>query len=132
MLHPEGAWAGHGGYWSGMAMQREEPFGMRELVVAGIEPVGGGRTGLFDQRCGVSEVRRGDRQRAQRWEHDEIDLIVRGGDVGLMGVLSATPPSNSTRPSMVTVGNTAGIAAATGEDRWDRVSMGRGRPRCRR
>jgi hypothetical protein len=29
----------------------------------------------------VSKVRRGDRERAEGWEHDEVDLIVVGGDV---------------------------------------------------
>ena len=62
-------------------MQGEEPFGMRELVVTGVEPASRGGTRPIDQRCGVSEVRRGDRQRAERWEDDEIDLIVIGGDV---------------------------------------------------
>jgi hypothetical protein len=66
---------------SGVAMEREEPFGVRESVVSVVEPAGGGGTGSIDQRSGVSEIRRWARERAEWWEHDEIDLVVVGGDV---------------------------------------------------
>ena len=65
------------GRWSkcGVVMKREKALGPRQAVVASIEPLSRCVPGPVDENAGVAEVGRGHRQRTQRREDDQLDLL---------------------------------------------------------
>ena len=55
---------------------------MRPRAAAGVQPRGRGVVGPPHQACRVAEVDCGDCQRAQRWDHHQVDEVVVERNVG--------------------------------------------------
>ena len=70
-------------------VQRQEPLGMRQAVVSGVEPPVARGRGPLDQEAGRAEVHGRDRQRAQRREDDQLDVVAVGGDLEPQTLIAA-------------------------------------------